>query len=336
VKTSHVMLAALLLGALLAGGAGGAAYVQGQLAPVDPTRTNQPFTIARGTGLAQVAQELEAQGLIRSARLFVLVARYRDQAGSLHAGEYLLSPALGADEVLDRLVAGRVRHYEVVIPEGLRATQIASRVEAAGLVSAQDFLAAVSDPELAQALGVPADRLEGYLFPETYRIPRGVDATTIARSMVEQFQRVWAELAPRAAEADLDLHSIVTLASIVEKETGAAEERPLIASVFLNRLERKMRLETDPTVIFGIPDFDGNLRRVHLEDASNPYNTYRIRGLPPGPIASPGREALEAVLDPATSDYLFFVARGDGTHEFSVRYADHNRAVDRYQRKRRR
>lgn len=337
-KRWKIWFAIVTLVALLAAAGGSAAYLRRQLAPADPRGEDQPFIIERGTGLGQVAQRLESQGLIRSARVFTALARYRDQAGAIHAGEYLVAPSLTTQEVLEQLVTGRVRHYEVIIPEGLRSTEIAARLEAAEIVRAEDFLAAIADPALAKELGVPANHLEGYLFPDTYNLPRGVGAEGVARVMVGQFQRVWDQLGAELPTRDpeLNLHDLVTLASIVEKETGAADERPLIASVFLNRLRRNMRLETDPTVIFGIPDFDGNLRRVHLEDRTNPYNTYRIRGLPPGPIASPGAAALRSVLEPATSEYLFFVARGDGTHEFSIRYADHNRAVDRYQRRRRR
>ena len=155
--------------------------------------------------------------------------------------------------------------------------------------------------------------------------------------MVKQFDRVWDEqVSGLAAASALSKNEIVILASIVEKETAAPEERPLIASVFLNRLERGMRLETDPTVIYGIPQFDGNLRRKHLEDASNPYNTYRISGLPPGPIANPGSEALRAIVEPESADFLYFVSRNDGTHHFSETYREHVNAVNRYQKRRRR
>ncbi len=150
---------------------------------------------------------------------------------------------------------------------------------------------------------------------------------------MSQFLTVWKELEPRAREQKISMKDLVTLASIIEKETGVAEERPLIAAVFLNRMRRGMRLETDPTVIYGIPNFDGNLRRRDLENPDNPYNTYKIPGLPPGPIANPGRGALEAVLAPATVDSLFFVSKNDGTHVFSDTYADHERRVDEYQRR---
>jgi UPF0755 protein len=325
-----------LVACSLAVGVALAAFVRSELRAVDATGTEQSFTVERGAALGSIASRLEEQGLIRNARVFAALARYRDLDTALHAGEYLVSPAWDANAVLDLLVSGRVRTWPLVIPEGLRSDEIAERLQQAGLGSAAAFLAAAKDPALAKDLGIPAAELEGYLFPDTYRLPRGLSGREIARVMVEQFERVWSDIAPLAQDSELDRHQIVTLASIVEKETGAAAERPLIAAVFLNRLERGMRLETDPTVIFGIPDFDGNLRRTHLEDASNPYNTYRIRGLPPGPIASPGRDALLAVVQPADSDYLFFVAKGDGTHQFSVTYADHDRAVDRYQRRRRR
>ena len=151
---------------------------------------------------------------------------------------------------------------------------------------------------------------------------------------MDEFLARWRELAPLAEAQGRSMQEVVTLASIVEKETGAEAERPLIASVFLNRLARGMRLESDPTTIYGIPDFDGNLRRVHLEDESNPYNTYRIAALPPGPIANPGADALRAVLEPAPADFLYFVSRNDGTHHFSRTYREHVNAVNRFQRRR--
>jgi UPF0755 protein len=185
-------------------------------------------------------------------------------------------------------------------------------------------------------MGVEGPTLEGYLFPDTYRFAKGLPAESIVRTMVDRFRAVYEDVRRASPATSLSMHEIVTLASIVEKETAVPEERPLIAAVFLNRMRRGMRLETDPTVIYGISDFDGNLRRVHLEDESNPYNTYRIPGLPPGPIASPGREALQAVLAPADSPYLFFVSRNDGTHVFTTSYRDHSRAVAQFQKQRRR
>jgi UPF0755 protein len=327
-----VTVALVVLGLL-----GAAAVAQSLRWALSPALASAPpviFDVRPGASLGEVARDLESRGLIRNAVGFKLLARYRELDGALQVGEYEISAELAPGEILARIVEGRVVVYEVVIPEGLTASQIALRVEAAGLASAADFSAFASDSESAGSLGIEGSNLEGYLFPETYRLPRGLGARGVAKVFVDQFFQVWREIEPEAQSQKLSMLEVVTLASIVEKETAAPEERPLIASVFRNRLKRGMRLETDPTVIYGIPDFDGNLRRRDLENADNPYNTYQIPGLPPGPIANPGADALRAVVNPAESEYLFFVSRNDGTHFFSKTYAEHDRAVDRYQRKR--
>jgi len=298
-----------------------------------PTYT---FEIETGDALGPLARELERAGLIRSARAMGLLARWQQRAGRLHVGEYEISPSMSPDAILDVITTGKVKLHMVTVPEGLRASEIAVRLEAAGLAEAAPFLEVVQDPAFAASLGIPEPSLEGYLYPDTYRMARGLPPGDVARAFVEQFHRVWAEIAPMAEERGLDMHQVVTLASIVEKETADPSERPLIAAVFLNRLEKGMRLETDPTVIYGITDFDGNLKKRHLLDDSNPYNTYKIRGLPPGPIANPGVEALRAVVSPADTDYLYFVSRNDGTHYFSPTYREHVEAVNRYQKRRRR
>jgi UPF0755 protein len=293
------------------------------------------FEVEPGDSLGRVAHGLEEKGLIRSAKVTRWFAKAEDLSARIKVGEYELSATQSTPEILEVLARGRVRTHVVVIPEGQRASEIADRLAAAGLADRQAFLDVVLDPESAGRLGVEGSTLEGYLYPDTYRFARGLNPEQIVRTMVEEFLRVYAELDPAVGQAKLSMLELVTLASIVEKETGAAEERPLIAAVFLNRMKLGMRLETDPTVIYGIENFDGNLRRVHLQDDSNVYNTYRIRGLPPGPIASPGREALQAVRAPADTPYLYFVSRNDGTHLFSKTYADHKAAVDKFQRRRR-
>jgi len=328
---------AAVAGLLVAAAGGAVLWVEHQLGPASPSdEAAEPvlFEVPSGAGLARVAADLEEAGLVRDARAFTWLARLRGEGGRLHAGEYALSPVDSSREILATLVAGRVKTWEVVLPEGLRARQVAARLEEAGLADAEAFLELALDPASAEALGVAGPTLEGYLFPETYRLPRGLPVRAVAGALVGEFLAAWEEIAPRAAERGLDMREAVTLASIVEKETGAPEERPLIAGVFWNRLRRGMRLESDPTVIYGIPDFDGNLRRVHLEDPDNAYNTYQIPGLPPGPIANPGRDSLRAVVEPADTDYLFFVSRGDGTHVFSRTYREHVDAVNRYQRRR--
>jgi len=302
------------------------------LSPADPSGAELVFVVEPGQSVAAVAAGLERAGLVRDARAVRGLARWRELENRIQVGEFALSSAMTPGEILEKIVSGQVVVYEATLPEGFRLVQIAERLTEAGLVEQDAFLAVATDPATARRLGVEGSTLEGYLYPDTYRLPKGLTPLEVAKVMVDQFRAVWIEIEPRVAPLGLSMREIVTLASIIEKETGAPEERPLIASVFLNRLKKGMRLETDPTVIYGIENFDGNLRRRHLEDESNPYNTYKIKGLPPGPIANPGRDALLAVGRPADTSYLFFVSRNDGTHVFSESYRDHSAAVERYQR----
>ena len=327
-------LVAALLALLVAAGLA-AAVVAHRLSALAEEAPEALFVVERGDSLASVARKLEEAGLVRDARAVVWLARLRGLSSKLRAGEYRLSTALTPGEMLTHISEGRVVAYEVSFPEGFTARQIGERLEARDLVDAAAFDAAVHDAELAARLGTPASSLEGYLYPETYRLPRGLAPDEIASIMVEHFKQAWRKLQAQAGDRTLDMHALVTLASIIEKETGAPDERPLIASVFANRLARGMRLESDPTVIYGIPGFDGNLRRSDLDNGENPYNTYQIHGLPPGPIANPGIDSLRAAAHPADTDYLYFVSRNDGTHVFSRNYRDHVNAVNRYQRRRR-
>lgn len=294
------------------------------------------FTIPTGQGLRQTSRALEQEGLISNALRFTILVRLEKQDKRLQAGEYFLSTAMTPKQILGQLVKGRVHLYRVTVPEGFNLVQIASAVADAGLAPEADFLAATRDPQIAKDLGIDAETVEGYLFPDTYYFPSGMQSKTIIATMVKQFQSAFSpEWKTRAKALGMRVHEVVTLASIIEKETGAPEERPLISSVFHNRLKKGMRLETDPTVIYGIPDFDGNIKRRHLETYT-PYNTYKIKGLPPGPIASPGKAAMQAALYPAQSDYLYFVSKKDGTHQFSATIKEHNAAVRKYQLRKRR
>jgi len=305
------------------------------VSPSDREGGAKEFVVREGWSLGDVAVELERQRIIPSRSLFRLWARVQGAGRRIRAGEYLLGPHMSPVEILDRLTRGAVITHGVTIPEGYTFEQIAATLEREGLAKREAFLALFRDRAFLEVHDVPGPTLEGYLYPDTYQFARGVSSRRIAEAMLHRFRTVIEPLRPRAADRDMGVREWVTLASIVEKETGKAEERPLIASVFLNRLKRGMRLESDPCVIYGIADFDGNLTRRHLE-TTTPYNTYRIRGLPPGPIASPGEAALRAVLSPADSDYLFFVSKNNGTHHFSKTLAEHNRAVRRYQKGRRR
>jgi UPF0755 protein len=325
--------------ALIAASLAAASYSASRLfvasGPGDPPLV---FVVAPGEPLSSVAMRLDAAGLLPRGPLFgpavfVLYARVTGADRDVKSGEYELDPGMPPTRILAKLVAGEVMTHAVVLPEGLRVDEVAARLEQAGILSAADFVRVASDPARARELGIEAEGLEGYLYPETYRFRRGAPPDQVARAMLDEFRaRLAPEDAAAIARSGRSLHEIVTLASIVEKETAVPDERPLIAAVFRNRLERGMRLETDPTVIYGIPDFDGNLRRSDLENAENPYNTYRIPHLPPGPIASPGAASLRAVVEPAETEYLYFVSRNDGSHTFSKTYEEHLAAVNRYQR----
>jgi UPF0755 protein len=296
-----------------------------------PGSEEQVLTVASGQPLAATAEELQRRQLVQSAFKFRLLARLEGYDRRLKAGEYSLKPSMTPRDILALMEKGTVRLHRLTIPEGLTLAQIAEQIEKSGLARAADILMRAMDPAYARAQGIDAPSLEGYLFPETYFFPRTVTADGIIAAMLQAFRSAFPpEWERRATELGFAVHEAVTLASIIEKETGDPSERPLIASVFHNRLKRGMRLETDPTVIYAIKDFDGNLTRKHLETPT-PFNTYIIRGLPPGPIANPGKEALKAALFPAQSDYIFFVSKNNGTHHFSTNLADHHRAVQQYQ-----
>ena len=293
------------------------------------------LSIAPGEAFSQLAARLETEGVITSPFKFKLLARIEGVDKKLKSGEYQLSSAMTPGQILEVLISGKVFLYRLTIPEGYTARQIAAQVASQGLGNEEEFMGLVTNAQTAHEMGIEAQSLEGYLFPDTYYFPKQVGALTIVQKMVqrfkEQFKPEWRE---RARELNLSVHEVVTLASIIEKETGDPSERPLISSVFHNRLKKKMRLESDPTVIYGIKDFDGNLKRSHLATPT-PYNTYIIKGLPPGPIANPGRAAIEAALYPARTDYLFFVSKQDHTHYFSATIEEHHRAVRKYQLHRR-
>jgi len=298
--------------------------------PAEPTIVE----VKAGSSFTRVANRLESAGIVSDAVRFTWLARWRGATAQIHAGEYLFEGAARPDEVLTRLVAGDIRRFQVTIPEGFNLREIAARLAATGIGTTEDFLSICYDPFFIKELAIEADSLEGYLFPETYTYTSSTTARQLLRAMVDQLNRHLAPAMLKRAEAlGMNRHQLLTLASIIQKEAGNVMEMPLISAVFHNRLKRGIALQADPTVIYGIADFDGNLTRKHLETPT-PYNTYRKRGLPPGPIASPGLFALRAAANPAETKDLYFVARGDGTHEFSATLKEHNRAVRRYQLRR--
>ncbi len=322
-------VAALLLVALVVGGA--AALGIAVLRPPELPRGGATVVIREGETLAEIATRLESAGVVRSALVFRVWARGTKRDRTLQPGRYHFDGAIDVPAILRALAAGGALS-EVTIPEGLTLREIAALLEAKGLGSAAELRCLESDPDFLLAAGVPGPQLEGYLFPDTYRLSPSMHAREIVETMVRRFhERFDAEHHRRAAARGMTVNQVVTLASIVEKETGLASERPTIAAVFANRLRLGMPLQSDPTVIYALPDFDGNLRRADLSHPS-PYNTYVTPGLPPGPIANPGLAALDAALAPSASQALYFVSRNDGSHEFSTTLGEHNRAVARYQR----
>ena len=314
-------------------------------APAGDSDEAQPFTVRPGDDAGSIGQRLEEAGLVRSGVSFRLLAVYYGASSNLKAGDYSLPPNLRVSEIIDVLQGGGTASRVLTIPEGWQLGQIRrALIEQAGLSSA-DVEAALSldYPEFGFLGGRPAgSSLEGYLFPATYPISSRVTAPDLVRQMLRVFDRqVTPDLRQRLEAQSLTLHEAVTLASIVEREAVHQDERALIAGVFFNRLRRGMRLEADPTVQYALAKLPGPLGSsgtwkapLSREDlrTDSPYNTYRYPGLPPGPIASPGRRSLEAVANPAQTDFLYFVARADGHHVFSTTFAEHQRNVAEHQR----
>ncbi|MFQ5480706.1 MAG: endolytic transglycosylase MltG [Thermodesulfobacteriota bacterium] len=292
--------------------------------------------VARGAPFIQVAEELRSAGVIASKGRFLFAARLMGAFKDTKAGEYELSPSMTPVTIIHILTRGEVKQYTVTIPEGYSVSDIAEVLSKKGLVRSDVFMARAWDANLVKKLKLPGPTFEGYLFPDTYRLRKNMSAEEIIEVMVRRFKEVYKKEFKRLArKRKLDMRSTVTLASIIEKETNTPSERPLISSVFHNRLRKKIKLQSDPTVIYAIRTvFNGNIRKKDLK-VDSPYNTYIHYGLPPGPIANPGREAISAALSPAETKYLYFVSKNNGTHYFSSSYREHINAVNRYQKRRR-
>lgn len=311
--------------------------------------------LPEGASVGEVADRLAAEGVVDSAFLFAAYLRILGVGDRLRSGPVLVTEGMTPAEVVRQVAEGLGRQrVRVTLPEGWTRFQIAERLEQLGVCQADAFLAETESAALLEAHSVEASSFEGYLFPDTYELREDMPARRVVRRLARTFERRVRPIVDRheegleALQRDLgwSLHEVVVLASIVEKEAGAHAERPTIAGVFLNRLRsdtfRPKRLQADPTVSYGCvvrPDvsdacraYDGRITRAMLRDADNPYNTYRHELLPPGPIANPGEAALRAVVQPAETEYLFFVSRNDGSHVFSRTYREHVNAVNRFQR----
>ncbi|HJQ85658.1 MAG TPA: endolytic transglycosylase MltG [Candidatus Binatia bacterium] len=326
-----IRLVAAAAAVALAGAALAFALVLRQPGPPRPAPAI--VTVEEGDRFADVAADLRRQGVLRHALPLVVWARLTGQDRAVHWGEYLITTPLSPLELLARLNGPPDPLHAVTVPEGLTLRETVRLLADSGFGSVESFECLLDDPAFLASEDLPPAGAEGYLFPDTYAFPLATPQERILRTMVHKFREVFGPaLVGRAADLGLSEAQAVTLASLVEEETARPEERPLVAAVFLNRLRRGMPLQSDPTVLYGRTDGSRQLTRADLARRT-PYNTYTTSGLPPAPIANPGRAALEAAVQPAPVDYLYFVARGDGTHEFTSTLSAHNAAVARWQRR---
>ncbi len=303
--------------------------------PFSKSESTKVIFIKKGTPLKKVSEVLEKEGIIKNRHFFVFLATMLGEKTRIKSGEYEFHTPMLPLAVLSALAKGQVKRHLVTIPEGFTLIQIAQLLENLNLVEKERFLQKTSSPVFINALGLSqlaGPTLEGYLFPDTYHVFREMDPEEVIRIMVHQFRKVFGpDLGQRASELGISEREVVILASVIEKETALSEERPFISAVFHNRLKKKIPLQSDPTVIYGIRNFNGNLTKQDLMRPT-PYNTYLLTGLPPTPICNPGRDSLLAAVRPAPVSYLYFVSRNDGSHYFSSDIEEHNRAVWKYQK----
>ena len=324
----------LVLVAAVAGAAAWWAYSRVQASYRGATDAETFVDIPPGIGPAGIGARLVDAGVVKDAWTFRAAVLISGRARELQAGEYRFDAPMTSLDVVAKIARGDVYTRMLTFREGLTIAEMAQVFEERGFGSAADFTTAAQNAALIRDLDPAARDLEGYLFPETYALPRRTPASKVVEQMVAGFKQAFAgELRAAAAADGLTVRQAVTLASLVEKETASGKERPLVAAVYRNRLKIRMGMQADPTVIYALlkaGTYDGNLSREDLQFDS-PYNTYRYAGLPPGPIAAPGRAALEATVKPAAVDYLYFVSRNDGTHVFATTLAEHNRNVQTWQ-----
>src|SRR5688572_20610651 len=328
--------ALLILVVIIAIAAAAAFYFwRGVTLPYQGFQGEQFVTIEQGSSVAGIGRTLAAAGVVRDARAFQIAARVKGAGTRLQAGEYRFDRAATAFEVVDRIARGDVYVRAITFPEGRTAAEMAALFEERGFGSASDFATAARNASLMQALDPAARDLEGYLFPSTYRLARTATARALVGLMVQSFEKALdADLRAAAAARGFSIREAVTMASLVEEEAQKPEERPMISAVYHNRLKLGMGLQCDATVIYALQRagrWNGNITKADLA-MDSPYNTYRHAGLPPGPIANPGRASLEAAVKPADVPYLYYVSRNDGSHAFATTLDEHNRNVEEFQR----
>ncbi len=297
------------------------------------TKAPEIVLIKPGSSLKKITQQLYDQCLISSKQRFIILNRLLQSSTLLKAGEYEIEAAATPLQIITTLKSDQVYQRQFSIPEGFTLRQIGARLEALCLCQNSEFKELTTIPKHLKKGLAPDANLEGYLFPSTYNYNRQTSCREVLKLMLDTGQKQFKKLVHENPDNALNKHQLITLASLIQKEAGSNDEMPIISSVFHNRLQKNMRLASDPTTIYALGEnFDGNLRRRDLRHPS-PYNTYRHHGLPPGPICSPGNEALKAALKPAQTDYLYFVSRGNGQHQFSRTLKEHNQAVRKYQLK---
>jgi UPF0755 protein len=294
------------------------------------------FEVKPGEGFSRINGRLHNKGIISNAKIFHRYAQINKLMTKFKAGQFEIKSGSTMMNVFETLIEGQSITSSVTIPEGKNLFEIAEILQKENIIKdKKEFIELAKNAEFVESLGIPSDRVEGHLYPDTYRFTPNSEPKDIITAMVSIFKRKLSELDFSSAPLQLNQFEVITLASVVEKETGAAQERPQIAGVFINRLKKRMRLQSDPTTIYGIyENFDGNLRKRDLLQKT-PYNTYKIPALPKGPISNPGLLSIKAVLKPDTHNYLYFVSLNNGRHYFSKTYKEHREAVERYQKNRR-
>lgn len=298
--------------------------------PIGKTQASHTVDIPRGASFMEIVDILDEAGLIKHRLLFYLLAISQRANGRMKAGEYEFTDAITPLEIVNKMVRGDIKGYLVTFPEDLDLREVAARLAAYKLVDEKRFMTLATDKEFLSSLGLQVPSLEGYLFPDTYRLDRSMETRGVIRIMVNQFRKkVSPQMLNRAKELGFTTQEFITLASLIGKESGNKEEKPLISAVFHNRLKKGMKLQSDPTAVYDVSNFRGTItKRALLNDT--PHNTYRINGLPPTPIANPGLDSLQAALNPAPVDYLYFVSKNNGTHSFSSNFNAHNQAISKY------
>jgi UPF0755 protein len=301
------------------------------LSPTDRRNETVTVDIPRGTSFLRSVDLLENAGLIKNKYLFYALVIARNAQGNIRAGEYELATSMSPLDIINKLVKGDIISYKVTIPEDFTVLEIAARLASFKLVDEKAFVSLSGDAKFVASLDIEGRSAEGYLYPDTYIFDKSMGAKDIIGIMVNQFWKTFThEMQERAEELGMTIPQVVTLASIIGKESGFKDEKPLVSAVFHNRLKKRMRLQSDPTAVYDLKSITRVIKRKHLL-RKTPYNTYIINGLPPGPIANPSIDSLQAALYPASVNYLYFVSNNDGTHNFSSSLSAHNRAVIKYQ-----